>query len=80
MPRIKLKTDPYQLDLHCPFCGKHIVGSEGEGFSEACDHTICVGIDDPDEDDILDTDIVFVAHEGAPASRDHLFAFREPSK
>lgn len=79
MPRIELQTDPYQLDLFCPFCGKHIVGSEGEGFSDVCDHTICVGIDDPDEDNILNTDIVFVAHEGGPADRDHVFAFREPS-
>ena len=79
MPRITLKADPYGLELYCPFCGEHIIGSDGEGFSNACDHTICLGIDDPGEAEILDTDIVFIAREGAPASRDHVFAFRELS-
>jgi hypothetical protein len=78
MPRINLKSDPYDLELYCPFCGEHIIGSEGEGFSETCEHTICVGFDDPGEEEIIATDIVFVAHEGAPGDRDHVFAFREP--
>jgi hypothetical protein len=80
MPRIELNSDPYELELYCPFCGEQIIGTvEGEGFSETCEHTVCVGFDDPGEEDIRDTDIVFVAYEGAPASREHIFAFREPS-
>ena len=79
MPRINLNSDPYQLELYCPFCGEHIVGSEGEGFSNTCGHTVCGGLDDPDEENIIDTDLVFVAHEGGPADRDHVFAFREPA-
>lgn len=82
MPRISLKSDPYDLTLYCPFCGECVVSSEGEGFAEPCEHTICLGIEGDDEDaeaEISATDIVFVAHESSPADQDHIFAFREPT-
>jgi hypothetical protein len=82
MPRILLKSDPNYLDLFCPFCGEQVLGSEehGEGFSSECSHTICLGFDDEDaEANIVESDVVFEAHEGAPADRMHIFAFREPA-
>ena len=87
MPRFQLKADPYVLELYCPFCGEHVVGSEGEGFTSPCEHAIYLGIGDPDDEDmddaeedaIKETDLVFVAFETGPASQEHIFAFREPS-
>jgi hypothetical protein len=79
MPRINVNANPYELDLFCPFCGEQIVGGGDEGFADSCDHTICVGPDDDGADDITDSDIVFVAFESAPACREHIFAFRQPT-
>ena len=79
MPRINLNSDPYELTLYCPFCGECVVSSEGDGHVDPCRHTVCLGIDDPGEDKITDSDIVLIAHEGGPADRDHVFAFREPT-
>jgi hypothetical protein len=78
MPRIELQCDPYELELYCPFCGTNVVSSEGEGVVESCSHCVCLGLDDDSEEDILDTDITFVAFEPAPACQEHIFAFREP--
>ena len=76
MPKIRLNTGPYDLTLYCPFCGTCIVT---EDFSGECPHTILCG---PDEDtsDLRDTDICFKAYEGGPASREHMYAFREPTE
>jgi len=79
MPRIKLNSDPYELTLYCPFCGQQVVSyDEDLGSVDPCQHMVCCGLDDPGESDIKDSDVVFVWCEPAPASRDHIFAFREP--
>ena len=78
MLRIQLQSDPYQLELYCPFCGKHVVGSSGEGFVDECKHMVSAG-PDGDMEDVQETDIVFSAFESAPANRDHEFVFREPT-
>lgn len=71
--RHRLHSDPYLMNLFCPFCGEQIVGEE---FVSECVHVICAGLDHPDEHLVQEGDIVFVAHE-QDADRDHVFAFRE---
>ena len=79
MPRITLNTHPYELTLYCPFCGHQVLSAdEEEGLLDPCEHLVCCGIDDPSESDLKESDVVFVCFEPAPASRDHVFAFREP--
>jgi len=79
MTRIKLNSDPYELTLYCPFCGHQVVSNDGEAGSVGpWGHVGGCGIDDPRESDIKDSDVVFACFEPAPASRDHVFAFREP--
>lgn len=77
MPRVKLSSDLDDLRLFCPFCGEQAVSGADEEYPEPCEHVVCCGIDDPGEKDIKETDLVFECFEPAPASRTHLFAFRE---
>jgi len=80
MPRIKLNSDPYEFELFCPFCGKHVLSGGDEGFAEGCEHTICLGPDDSEgQGDIVESDVVFEVFEAGPAGRTHVFAFREPA-
>ena len=79
MPRIMLNSDPYELTLFCPFCGHQVLSAEEEeGLVDPCEHLVRCGIDDPSESDLKESDVVFVCFESAHASRDHVFAFREP--
>ncbi len=79
MPRMRLHVEPYELDLYCPFCGRQVVsGDEDKDLGSPCNHVVCRGCDDPAESRVKKSDLVFECFEPVPASRIHIFAFREP--
>lgn len=79
MVRVQLSGGPYDSLLFCPYCGTQILEPEGEDIENWCPHLIHAGIEDLEEaeEEFLSNDLCFVFFEGAPASREHYFVFRE---
>ena len=77
--RVHLNSDPYQVTLHCPYCGEVILEPDAENVGE-CEHTVLSGMeDDPEDSEITyqPNDLCFVMHEPGPADREHYVVFRE---
>lgn len=79
--RIDLQTDPAELLLHCPFCGRCVYDCDSKKPFQHCPHTKFAGIAAWEEVQkfVGSNDVAFSAFSSDDSFDEHIFVFSEPS-